>query len=158
MGVIGETDGPADLDKDSLDAAVAVPIGEHGQLGRIDLAVGLRDKGEVDAGDELDRRWSLWVLLAAENLERVDTVLVYGLRAQVRAARRGGACNIIEAFQLSGVCRRGKETETEKVRVRACVRVCTGLMIDDDDGVRAWVEGITGVYTRWGEYVRVLDR
>jgi len=47
----------ADLDKDSLDAAVAAPVGEDGQLGRVDCAVILRDEGEVDAGDELDRRW-----------------------------------------------------------------------------------------------------
>ena len=72
-------DGPADLDEDGLDAAVAAPVGEDGQLDRVDFAVGLRDKGEVDPGDELDRRWSIWVLFAAENLQRVDAVLVYGL-------------------------------------------------------------------------------
>jgi hypothetical protein len=71
--------GPADLDEDSLDAAAAAPVAEHGQLGRVNFPVGLRDEGEVDARDELDRRWSIWVTLAADNLERVDAVLVYGL-------------------------------------------------------------------------------
>jgi hypothetical protein len=72
-------DGPADLDEDSLDATVTAPVAEHCQLGRVDFTVGLRDEGEVDARDELDRRWSIWVTLAADNLERVDAVLVYGL-------------------------------------------------------------------------------
>lgn len=73
-------DGPADLDEDSLDAAAAGPVAEYGQLGRVDFAVGLRDEGEVDARYELDRRWSIWVILATDNTERVDPVLVYGLQ------------------------------------------------------------------------------
>jgi hypothetical protein len=35
-----------DLDEDSFDAAVPIPVGEDGgQLAQVDFAVGLRDKG-----------------------------------------------------------------------------------------------------------------
>jgi hypothetical protein len=71
--------GPADFDKDSLDALVAIPIGENRQLGRVDFTVDLRDEREVDARDELDHRWLIRVVIAAVYLERVDTILVHRL-------------------------------------------------------------------------------
>ena len=45
---------------------LTVPVGEHGQLVLVDLAVKLRDEGEVDARIELDRWWFVWVIIAAE--------------------------------------------------------------------------------------------
>ena len=55
------------------------PLGEDGQLARVDFAVGLRDKGEVDARDELDRERPVGVTLIAVYLERIDPVLVHRL-------------------------------------------------------------------------------
>ena len=52
---------------------------EHGQLRRIDLAIYLTNKREIDARDELDCRRRIWVVLAASDLEAVDAVLVHGL-------------------------------------------------------------------------------
>ena len=52
---------------------------EHGELRRIDLAIYLTDKWEIDARDELDCRWRIWVVLATSYLETVDAVLMYGL-------------------------------------------------------------------------------
>ena len=70
---------PTDLDEDRLDAVVPVPVGEDGQLARFDLAVRLRDEGEVDARDELDRGRTVGVIFIAVYLERIDPVLVHRL-------------------------------------------------------------------------------
>jgi len=70
---------PTDLDEDGLDAVVPVPVGEDGQLARVDFAVGLRDEGEVDARDELDRGRPVGVIVIAVYLERIDPVLVHRL-------------------------------------------------------------------------------
>ena len=60
---------PTDLDEDGLDAVVPVPVGEDGQLARVDFAVRLRDEGEVDARDELDRGRPVGVIVIAVYLE-----------------------------------------------------------------------------------------
>ena len=52
---------------------------EHRQLRRIDLAIYLTNKREIDARDELDCRRRIWVVLAASDLEAVDAVLMDGL-------------------------------------------------------------------------------
>ena len=70
---------PTDLDEDGFDAAVPIPLGEDGQLARVDFAVGLRNKGKVDARDELDRERPVGVTLIAVYLERIDPVLVHRL-------------------------------------------------------------------------------
>lgn len=65
MGVEGGDNAPTDLDEDGLDAVVPVPVGEDGQLGRVYFAIGLRDEGQIDARDELDRGRQVGVYLAA---------------------------------------------------------------------------------------------
>ena len=52
---------------------------EHWELRRIDLAIYLTDKWKIDARDELDCRWRIWVVLATSYLETVDAVLMDGL-------------------------------------------------------------------------------
>jgi len=58
-------DEPTNLDEDGLDAVVSVPVGEDGQLVRVYFAVGLRDEGQIDARDELDRGRQVGVCIAA---------------------------------------------------------------------------------------------
>jgi len=60
---------PTDLDEDGLDAVVPGPVGEDGELGRVDFTVGLRNEGQVDARDELDRGRPVGVVLVAAYLE-----------------------------------------------------------------------------------------
>lgn len=101
------------------------------------------------------QRWSIWaLLLAAENLERADAVLAYGLgllaRAKVRASKGAVWVRVFigtwKCFNRPVYGRRGKE------RARVHMWVCDG-------GVRACVRGLRGLHvTEWGEYVRVLDR
>ena len=57
-------DAPTNLDEDGLDAVVPVPVGEDGQLGRVYFAIGLRDEGQIDARDELDRGRKVGVCVA----------------------------------------------------------------------------------------------
>ena len=73
-------DVPADLHKDRLDAAIATPVREHREFGRVDPAVHLVDKRQVDLRDKLHRRGLFGVVLATSDLQAVDAVLVHGMR------------------------------------------------------------------------------
>jgi len=70
---------PSQLYEDSLHGVLTLPLGETGQLVRVDDAVGWVDTGQVDLADELDRRRLVRVLGTAVHLDTVDAVLVDGL-------------------------------------------------------------------------------
>lgn len=67
------------LDEDGLHCVLALPVGQAGQLRRVDDAVARIDAGEVHHADELDRGRLIGVLVTAVHLDRVDSVLVHTL-------------------------------------------------------------------------------
>jgi hypothetical protein len=70
---------PSNFNQNSFNTIVIIPICQHGQLGRVDLAIDLAHKRQVDARDELDCRRSFGIFIATEDLEAVDSVLVHSL-------------------------------------------------------------------------------
>jgi hypothetical protein len=73
-------DVPSQFDEDSLHGVLSLPLGEAGQLARVDDTVVGVDTRKVDLADELDRRRLVGVFRTAVHLDTVDSVLVGGLK------------------------------------------------------------------------------
>lgn len=73
-------DVPSQFDEDSLHGVLSLPLGEAGQLARVDDTVVGVDTRKVDLADELDRRRLVGIFRTAVHLNAIDSVLVGGLR------------------------------------------------------------------------------
>lgn len=67
------------LHEHSFYTAVSSPVRQNGDFGLVDLTIVRIDKWEVDFRDELDGWRTVWVSLATDDLQAVDSVLVDGL-------------------------------------------------------------------------------
>ena len=68
------------LNQHRLHGEVALPLCQTWEFRWVDLAVSWVYAWEVDLGDELDGWWDIGVVWAAVEAQRVDAVLVCGLR------------------------------------------------------------------------------
>lgn len=82
----GHINPPSQLNQDHLHGVLALPLGQAGQLPRIDDAILGVDAGEVDLADELDGGGLVGVFLAAVHFEAVDAVFVGRLQSYWRLA------------------------------------------------------------------------
>jgi len=77
---IGDSEGLlSDFNQNCLDARIAVPVAENGELLGVDLSIYSAHERQIHSGDKLDFGRSIWIAFAAVDLEAVDTVLVHGL-------------------------------------------------------------------------------
>ena len=70
---------PPDTNKDGLDTTIPAPLRQYIELRRIDLAIGVRYKGKVYTGEEMDGGWVLRIAFTTMDLQTVDAVLVNSL-------------------------------------------------------------------------------
>ena len=62
-------------------------MGQDGEFRRVNLAIYLTDKREIDARDELDSRGLVRVILSTGDSQTVDAVLVDGLEARQKPCK-----------------------------------------------------------------------
>jgi hypothetical protein len=70
---------PSNLNQDSLDAVISVPMSKTGQFRVLDLAICLADKGQIDPRDEINDRRLLRIVFAACDPQTIYAVLMHGL-------------------------------------------------------------------------------
>ena len=70
---------PSNLDKDSLDAVIAIPCCKDRELRGLDVSVDLIDEREIHARHKLDNRREIGIAFSTSDLKAVDAVLMHGL-------------------------------------------------------------------------------